>query len=135
MSLTSTELVHAANEALLVRGELDAVARYFTPDYVAHVTGRDVGGGHPTIARIVGELRAAFEDLRVEVEVLVVGEDRIAWQRTLRGVHRVSYRGFPGTGRELVWRDMATSRLEDGRIAEEWMISDLAEQLLAARKG
>jgi hypothetical protein len=30
---------------------------------------------------------------------------------------------------------MHTSRFQDGVIAEEWVISDLAERLLLARKG
>lgn len=30
--------------------------------------------------------------------------------------------------------DMVTSRFRDGKIAEEWVISDLAERLLLARK-
>jgi hypothetical protein len=29
---------------------------------------------------------------------------------------------------------MLTSRFEDGRIAEEWVITDLAERLLLARR-
>ncbi|MCL4865617.1 MAG: ester cyclase [Gemmatimonadales bacterium] len=43
--------------------------------------------------------------------------------------------GFPATGRPIVWRDMVTSRFVDGRIVEDWSISDLAERLLLARKG
>jgi hypothetical protein len=30
---------------------------------------------------------------------------------------------------------MITSRLQDGRIAEEWAVSELAERLLLARTG
>lgn len=30
---------------------------------------------------------------------------------------------------------MITSRFEDGRIPEEWFLTDLAEQLLLERKG
>jgi hypothetical protein len=33
-----------------------------------------------------------------------------------------------------MWRDMVTSRFEGGLIVEDWVISDLAEQLLRARK-
>jgi hypothetical protein len=35
----------------------------------------------------------------------------------------------------VVWRDVVTSRLDAGLIAEDWSISDLAERLLLARKG
>lgn len=67
--------------------------------------------------------------------MLVEGEDRVAWQRTLRGTHQGPFRGFPASGRRIVWREMLTSAFRDGRIAEDWLVSDLAERLLLARKG
>lgn len=30
----------------------------------------------------------------------------------------------------MIWRDMATSRFDNGLIAEDWVITDLAERLL-----
>ncbi len=77
-------------------------------------------------------LQRAFPDLDVEVAVLLEGEDRVAWQRTLQGTHQGDYMGFRPSGSRIVWRDMLTSRFRDGLIAEEWAISDLAEQLLRA---
>ncbi|MBN2406043.1 MAG: ester cyclase [Coriobacteriia bacterium] len=50
-------------------------------------------------------------------------------------IHAGDYAGFPATGRRVVWRDMVTSRIEDGSIVEEWVVSDLAEQLPRACKG
>lgn len=135
MGRTPASIIEAANGALLGDGDLEAVATYFTPDYVVHLTDRDMGGGHGAIRGFVEKIRQAFPDLRVEVEVLVEGPDRVAWQRTLRGTHEGDFMGFPATGREIVWRDMMTSLVRDGRIAEEWAVSDLAERLLLARKG
>ena len=125
--------VQAANAALIGGGDLDAVQEFFTPDYVAHFTEGDMGG-HAAIRGFLRMLRSAFPDLHFEVEVLLEGENRVAWQRTLQGTHRGDYMGFPASGRQIVWRDMVTSQFRDGRIAEEWAISDLAERLLLARK-
>jgi predicted ester cyclase len=83
---------------------------------------------------MVRRWRRAFRDLAAEVEILVEGPDRIAWQRTARATHVDAYAGFPATGRRLVRRDMVTSRFHDGRIVEDWVITDLAERLLRARK-
>lgn len=127
--------VRAANATILADGDLDAIGEFFTPNYVAHLTEDDMKGGHGAVRRFVDALRRAFADLEVDVEILVEGEDRVAWQRTLRATHRADFQGFPATGREVVWRDMITSRFENGAIAEEWAISDLAERLLLARKG
>ncbi len=67
-------------------------------------------------------------------KILVEGKDRVAWQRTLRGAQQGAFKGFPASGREIMWRDMVTSRFRDGLIAEEWVVTDLAERLLLARK-
>lgn len=127
--------IRAANSVILADGDLDAVGEFFTSDYVAHLTEEDMTGGHGAVRRFVGMLRRAFPDIEVEVRVLLEGDDRVAWQRTLRATHRGDFQGFPATGAEVVWRDMITSRFEDGLIAEEWAISDLAERLLLVRKG
>jgi steroid delta-isomerase-like uncharacterized protein len=126
--------IEAANSALMADGNLEAVAEFFTSDYVAHLTDEDMTGGHDAIRRVLGMYRRAFADLTVEVEILVEGKDRVAWQRTLRATHRGDFKGFPATGRRIVWRDMVTSRFRDGLIAEDWLITDLAERLLLARK-
>ncbi len=134
MNTSRAAKLRAANAALVVEGDLDAVGEFFTPDYVVHVTGRDMHNGHDGVRGFLVMLRKAFEELQVEVEVLVEAKDRVAWQRTVSGTHRGNFMGFPATGRKMVWRDMLTSRFDDGLIAEEWAISDLAERLLYARK-
>lgn len=125
--------IEAANATLIADGDLDAVGEFFTPDYVGHGTDQDLEG-HSAIRRFLGMLQRAFPDLQVDVEILVEGKDRIAWQRRLRGTQQRDFMGFPACDREVMWRDMITSRFRDGLIAEEWVITDLAERLLLARK-
>ncbi len=133
MRATTTRRILAANERLIGHWQLDAIGEYFAADYVAHLTRRDMRG-QAAVRRFLRELQRAFPRLRVEVEVLAVAKDRVAWQRTLRGVQKGDLQGFPATGRQIVWRDMIVSRLEGGLFTEDWVISDLAEQLLRARR-
>jgi hypothetical protein len=133
MSRSLASKIEAANSALIVNGDLGTVGEFFAPDHVAHFTNGDMTGGHGAIRRFVGTYRRAFSDIQVEVEILVKAKDRVAWQRTLRATHKGDFKGFPATGRRVVWRDMVTSRFRDGLIAEDWVITDLAERLLRAR--
>jgi steroid delta-isomerase-like uncharacterized protein len=126
--------IRVANRTLLGEGSADAIPDFFTPDYVLHLTDQDMTG-HTVIRGFIGMIRRAFPDLQVEVEVLAEGGDRVAWQRVLRGTHQGDFMGFPASGKPLLWRDMVTSRLKDGLIAEEWAVTDLAERLLLTRKG
>lgn len=126
--------IQAANDVLLVPGNLDRASEFFAPDYVAHVTGQDMQGGPAFVAKFLGMLQRAFPDLQAEVEILVEGTDRVAWQRTVTGTQAGAFKGFPASGKRLVWRDVVTSRFKDGLIVEDWSITDLAESLLLARK-
>lgn len=126
--------INAANESLITKVEYDAVPKFFSPGYIAHLTDQDVAGGHKLVRAFMELYQRAFPHLKVQVEILLEGVDRIAWQRTLRAKHEGAFKGFPASGREIVWRDVVTSRFQDGLIAEEWMISDLAERLLLSRK-
>jgi steroid delta-isomerase-like uncharacterized protein len=133
MNQSLASKIEAANRVLIAERNVDAVHDFFTLDYVAHGTDHKIEG-HGAIRKFVRELQQGFPDLQVEVEILVKAKDRVAWQRTLRGSHRGNFRGFPATGRRVVWRDMVTSRFRDGRIAEDWVITDVVERLLRARK-
>jgi predicted ester cyclase len=126
--------IRAANETLIAKGEHELVPTFFSPDYVAHLTDQEVAGGHKLVRSLLDLYQRAFPHPQVQVEILVEGTDRISWQRTLRAKQEGAFKGFPASGRELVWRDVVTSRFHDGLIAEEWVISDLAERLLLSRK-
>jgi predicted ester cyclase len=134
MERSPASTIEEANTALIVKGDVDAADRYFTADYVAHLTDRDLDRGPDAVRRFVDGLRRGFSDLQVEVEILLEGQGRIAWQRTVRGIHSGDFLGFPATGRQVVWREMFTSRFRDDMIAEDWAVTELAERLLLSRK-
>jgi predicted ester cyclase len=134
MDQSHASKIKAATAAIVAGRQLDAVDEFFAPEYVVHGTDRDLAGGAAWVRRFVGMLHEAFSDLEAEVEILVESGDRVAWQRTLSGTQNGPFMGFPPSNRRVVWRDMATSRFQDGRIAEDWVITDLAERLLLARK-
>lgn len=134
MTLSNTATIKAANSALIVNGNLDAVGDFFATNYVAHVTGQDFSGGHEVVKKIVRAYRRSFSEIEVEIEILVKAKNRIAWQRTLKAKHTGAFKGFPATGLQIVWRDMVTTEFRDGLISEDWVVTDLAEKLLLARK-
>jgi len=134
MGRSLTSIIRAANEVVLARGELSSIQSFFSPDYTAHLTGGGRQVGRNAVRRFVQAIRRAFADLEIDVEILVSGKGRTAWQRTIRGTHRGNFKGFPPTERRIVWRDMVTSRFQHGLIVEDWLISDLAESLLRSRR-
>lgn len=126
--------IKKANKVIVEDGKLDQVKDFFTADYVVHVTDKDFSGGHATIQKILRALLRAFTITEVDVEILLEGKDRIAWQRTITATHTGAYKGFPASGRKIIWQDMVVSQFQDGLIKEEWLVTDLAERLLLSRK-
>ena len=134
MARSNKATILAANTAIIVNGNLDAISDYFASDYTAHVSGQDFASGHDVVATVVRACRRAFPRIEIAIDILVTAKNRIAWQRTLTGEQTGPFKGFPATGRRIVWRDMITTQFRNGLIAEEWVVTDLAEQLLLARK-
>lgn len=127
-------LIYDANTVLIANGNLDAIERFFSPEYVVNITGQRVAGGHDIVRKVLSSILKSFPDIQVQIDVLLEGGDRIAWLRTFKGTHKVSFKGFPGNGQEIIWCDMVTSQIQDGKIVQEWVVTDLAERLLLSRK-
>ena len=134
MGRSLAQIIEEANGILISDGDLNAIGDFLTPEYKVHITDRVFKGAHKLVRDTLSALQKSFPDIQIDVEILVEGEDRVAWQRTFRGTHKGKFKGFPASGLNIVWRDMVTSHFRDERIGEEWVITDLAEQLLVSSK-
>ena len=108
-------------------GDFEAFGSILTTDYVLHPEGIRGADG---LAAMVSVYRGAMSDLRVEVEHQFAEGDYVATRFTIRGTHDGDLMGTPATGREVTFSGLTISRCENGRIAEEWEITD-AVTLLA----
>ena len=112
-------------------GDLSALEEYIDPGYVYRSPGEELRG-HEGLVALIDGYRAAFPDLRVLVDDLVVADDTTVLSFTLTGTHRGALLGIPATGHPVKVHGMVRSRFVHGRIAEEWQILDqltLFEQL------
>lgn len=118
---------------LIELGNLAIIPAAFTTDYIAHA-GERIYRGHAFLEQYTRQIRQALPDIRlVALEVLARADDRITWQQSFRATHRVALRGIPPSGKEVKWSELVVSRFAGERIAEEWVASDLAGQLLLRR--
>ena len=62
---------------------------------------------------------------------MVEAGDTIAWQRTLSGTHETEMMGIPPTGQMVEWREMVVTRFAGEKIVEDWLVSELAGELLS----
>ena len=113
----------------LVKGNLEAVDDIFSIDYTAHAGDKEYRG-HEFITRFTRQLRSAIPDIQiVKIEFLAHTGDTIVWQRTLSGTHKANMMGIPPSGKRVKWIEMVVTLFKDKKIAEEWVVSELAGEL------
>jgi steroid delta-isomerase-like uncharacterized protein len=114
-------LVRRQEEELFGSGNLDVADEIYASDYVGHDPSnpQDVRGLEAA-KRAAADYRRAFPDLRVTVEDLIAEGDRVAARLRFRGTHLGELDGIATTGRRVDCTGIVISRIEGGRIAEDW---------------
>ncbi len=64
--------------------------------------------------------RAAYSDGRITVDDQVAEGDKVASRWTGRGTHDGQLMGIAPTGRRVTVPGVTVSRLENGKVVEEW---------------
>lgn len=119
--------------------DLDAIDELFADDYVMHdPNAPDDIHGREGFRDYVRTFHDAFPDLEVEQLDQLVDGDEVATRFVIRGTHEGPLLGVPATGRQVSVHGTIVSRVQDGRIAEEWTVVDvlgMLQQLDAVRIG
>jgi steroid delta-isomerase-like uncharacterized protein len=66
----------------------------------------------------------AFPDLEHDIQDQIAEGDRVATRIVVRATHQGDFMGMPATGRVVEIRTINVHRIVDGRIVEQWVISD-----------
>ena len=93
--------------------------------------------GHEAFWRYVEEVTGALSEYRCEEVVSVSEEGRVFARMRFSGRHVGEFRGYPPTGRTVAWEGAALFTLREGKIADVWVLGDLAglDALLRAQGG
>jgi predicted ester cyclase len=107
--------------AVFTQGDLGAVDRYLSPDFINHDPPFPGAPEGPEGMRRAGEIfRRAFPDWRSDVQQLIAEDDLVVENFIAHGTHRAGLMGEAPTGREVVLRGVNIFRLADGMIVERW---------------
>ena len=108
---------------LVNKGNFDVVDEIVHPNYVYRSPDEELHGTKALRAFLAG-YHAAFPDLRMAIDELVVADDKAVIFFTLTGTHEGELMGIPPTGKGMRVHGVVRSRFEDGRIVEEWEVLD-----------
>jgi steroid delta-isomerase-like uncharacterized protein len=82
--------------------------------------------GHDAFKDYVRSVRNSLSDYRCEILDCVAEGGRAFAKMRFSGRHTASFRGYEPTGKPVYWLGAALFRFEAGRIAEIWVLGDLA---------
>jgi len=111
---------------------IDGFADLFADTYVNHQVS---AAAPPPPANIppkqgtVGFFKArltGIPDLKVAIESMVVGRDRVAASFVYTGTHKGVYLGVQPTGKALRFTSCDIFRVQKGRFVEHWGMGDIA---------
>jgi steroid delta-isomerase-like uncharacterized protein len=99
------------------------------PDYVCHYASRTIQGREP-FKQYLSMLLTALPDLHFTIEDMFGGVgDRVVIRYTYRGTHKGDLMGIPPTGKQIAVTGIGYMRVANGKILEEWINTDLMQQL------
>lgn len=101
---------------------LDAIGEIYATDYVHHGPAGAEIQGLETMRAIAGSILAASDDRRALVEQQVAEGDLVVTRFVSQGRHTGVFQGLEPTGEVWTTEGIVISRIEDGKIAEDWEI-------------
>jgi flavin reductase (DIM6/NTAB) family NADH-FMN oxidoreductase RutF/predicted ester cyclase len=99
-------------------GDWESVGGIFAADYVRHTE-----NGHLPLDVFLSHIREehkAFPDTTFELSDFISSGGRLAFRWSSTATHLGHYADVPPTGRRVTASGITISRVEDGKIAEDW---------------
>jgi steroid delta-isomerase-like uncharacterized protein len=110
---------------LINAGDIDGFSRQLADNFVEH---EETPGIPPTKAGVVQYFRivlAAFPDLRMDVEDVIAGGDKVVARVRITGTHQGEFMGIPATGKSASAKLIDITRFgDDGLAREHWGVMD-----------
>jgi steroid delta-isomerase-like uncharacterized protein len=105
--------------------DMTLVDELIAPTYIGHdVVLSHAERGPERIKRIMTAFCAAFPDLQVTVEDVVIQGEKEAVRWTARGTHQGTFMNIAPTGKQIVVSETDIGRVANGQIQEMWSAWD-----------
>ncbi len=105
-------------------GNLAVIDEVTSPDHFAHNVIAGTPNGPQGLKLLVAMFRTAFPDLHCAVEDEIVERNKFAARWSIHGTHQGMFLGNPPTGKKVEVLGIIIGRTENGRIVEDWTLTD-----------
>jgi steroid delta-isomerase-like uncharacterized protein len=125
VSSTPRELVERFYHAVWNKADEAEARKILKPDFRFRASlGPELRGPGGFIAYL-RSVHAVLENFTCTIEELIETKDRAAARMSFTGRHRGTMFGIAPTGRDIAWSGAAFFKIEDGMIAELWVLGDV----------
>jgi steroid delta-isomerase-like uncharacterized protein len=106
------------------KGNLDLLDTLLAPAYINHTPSAPTIPGPEGLKPIVRAIRKAFPDLHYEIGLVIATPEYVTMRVTMTGTQTDSLFGIPPTGKAIRVMQINIEKIENGRIAEHWRVTD-----------
>ena len=120
------DMAHRWYGEVMSEGKTEVIDELCAPGFVDHDPLPGSTGDLAGLKDFVAQIRAAFPDLQMSADDMIVEGDRIAVRSTMRGTHEGDFMGVPGSGKKVEVSGYDFVRMENDQAAEHWGVIDAA---------
>ena len=119
------QLIQEFYDEILCGGNLDKIDELVTDDVVDHEQGfPGQPEGKEGVAFFVNTMRDAFSEMKATVGQSLESGDLASAEVTISGKHTGEFMGVPATDKPFEIKTIDIIRIEDGKCAEHWGVTD-----------
>jgi steroid delta-isomerase-like uncharacterized protein len=106
-------------------GDVDGLGELLADDLVEHEVAPGLTPDKAGVLTFFGMFLAAFPDLRMDPDDILVDGDKAVARLTMTGTNQGDFMGMPATGRAIDVQAIDIMRFDgDGLVAEHWGVLD-----------
>jgi len=119
---TNKAIVRRYFDQILNEKRHDLAEEFLADNIELHGSG--LAPGLDVVKQWLTMFAAAFPDGHQVIEDVVAEEDRVVARTTFNGTQQGEMQGIPATGKSVSIPSITIFRMDNGKIAEGWLVSD-----------
>lgn len=122
------DIVRRFNKEVIGQGNIASFDELVAGNVINHAAPEGAPNGPESMRYFLLEvLRPAFSDLEVEILDQIAEGDKVTTRKRILGTHTGPFLGIPPSQKKILIHVIDIIRLDNGRYAEHWGISNIPE--------
>jgi predicted ester cyclase len=126
ITTTNKKIIQRLYKEVLANWQMSLVDELIAPQFISHDWPEgSPSGPEPFRNFYLNVIRSVLPDARYAVDDLIGDQDKVVVRWRLLGTHKGKFQDIAPTGRFLTLNGIAIYRLENNKVAERWVVTDL----------